>query len=115
MNAAKLLNDENIRNRFADLMNELARHHDLKISQDFDEWWGYNETSLNVWIILETPDHLKGTICLSLGPHDAGFDKYILTDIEDGEEFIFFGYAAMMRGCIACGFELCYCCDKLLG
>ena len=111
MNTIKVLNNEDIRNRFADLMNELARHHDLKISDDFgDEWWGYNETSQNVWIVLETPSHLEGSLCLSLGPHDMGFEKYILTDPE-GEEFRFNGYAAMIRNtlCRACGCEICDC------
>ena len=109
--AAKLLNDENIRNRFAYLMSELGRHPDLKISQDFDEWWGYNEMSGNVWVVLETPDHLDGTLCAYIANGKYSHPRYILSD-DECEEHTFWDYEEMMRNgrcCSKCGYDPCEC------
>lgn len=111
MNAAKLLNDENIRSRFSYLMYELSRHPDLKINKGFDEWWGYNELSGYTWAVLETPDHLDGILCAYIEKGTYSHPRYLLTD-DEGEEHVFWDYDGMLRNgrcCGKCGCGPCSC------
>jgi hypothetical protein len=83
-------------------MEELKDHTDLKVSMDYgdDQWIGYNETSKNMYVVLDLPTHLIGaysSLCLVARTQCGGaVIHYVATTDEDCKEETFYVYDELM-------------------
>jgi len=100
------MNNPNMRQQFAILIEELRNHPDLKVSMDYGEykWYGYNTYTDSMYILLEMPTHLKRKYeNLSIVSPPPCFDyEYVLTDHEGRQEIIATYDELMSRFCGDC-------------